>query len=193
MKVVCAILAGGEGRRMGGAKPLRPWGEGTLLGNALAFARRQAPDLVVALRAHGQAGEIDAPVVLDAPGVDGPLAGLAAALRHGRELGYEAVLTLPFDMPRLPDDLAARLCAAAEARPEALAAVARTDLDLHPVCAVWRVAALDRLPAYLDSGRRSLRGFADACDAVAVDWPEAMHPLFANANTPDELSRLRAL
>jgi molybdopterin-guanine dinucleotide biosynthesis protein A len=190
MTRLCAILAGGEGRRMGGRKPLRPWGQATLIGAALALARRQAAEVVVALRTPGQAGEIDAPVVLDDPDVEGPLAGLAAALKHAREIGCDVVLTLPCDMPRLPEDLGERLARALEADPQALAAVARTGDDLHPVCAAWRVSALDRLPAYLASGRRSLRGFAELCGAATVDWPLGLHPLFANANTPEELAAL---
>jgi len=193
MRRLCAILAGGEGRRMGGAKPLRAWGADTLIGHALRFARTQAPQVAVALRTAGQAGAIDAPVVLDAGGIEGPLAGLVAALARGGELDCDVVVTLPCDMPLLPEDLADGLCSALESRPEALVAVARTGGDLHPVCAAWRVTALDRSPAYLASGKRSLQGFAALCGAVIVDWPDAATPRFANANTPQELSRLRAL
>lgn len=192
MRLLCAILAGGEGRRMGGGKPLRAWRGTTLIANALAFARRQSPDVVLALRSPGQAGEIDCPVVMDAPGVEGPLAGLAAALQRARETGCQAVVTLPCDMPLLPDDLAPRLVAALAGKPTALAAVARTGGDLHPVCAAWRVSALERLPAYLASGKRSLRGFAELCGATTVDWPLAMQARFANVNTLQELLALSA-
>jgi molybdopterin-guanine dinucleotide biosynthesis protein A len=176
---------------MGGDKPLRPWGGTTLIGAALSLARLQTHEVAVVVRRQGQAGWLEAPVVFDAPGIEGPLAGLAAALRHARDLGCDAVLTLPCDMPRLPADLAERLLAALAADPGALAALPRTDTDLHPVCAVWRVEALDRLPAYLAGGQRSLRGFAKSCGAAVAAWRDPA--LFANANTPEDLARISTL
>lgn len=193
MNILPAVLAGGEGRRMGGAKPLRPWGPGTLIENALRLAGRHGREPVVSLRREGQAGPLGTRFVLDAPGIEGPLAGLAALLAHARRRGDDAVFTLPCDMPRLPADLGERLLAALEAEPQALAALARAGGDLHPVCAVWRVEALGRLAPYLASDKRSLRGFATACDAVFADWPAEEAPLFANANTPDELAQLAGL
>lgn len=175
---------------MGGGKPLRPWGEARLIDNAVAFARRQAPEIAVALRTPGQAGRIEAKIVLDAPDVEGPLAGLAAALGRARELGCDVVVTLPCDMPLLPHDLGDRLIAALQADPRALAAVARAGADLHPVCAAWRIQALERLPAYLATGNRSLRGFAELCGAATAAWPQRTRSLFANVNTPDELAEL---
>jgi molybdopterin-guanine dinucleotide biosynthesis protein A len=94
-------------------------------------------------------------------------------------------------MPRLPDDLGDRLVAALAAEPRALAALARAGAELHPVCAAWRVSALERLPTYLASGKRSLRGFAALCNAATADWPDDMAACFANANTPGELASLR--
>lgn len=193
MSTICVILAGGEGRRMGGNKPLRAWGGSTLVGNAVRLARRVTDEVAVAVRDPRQVGPIPAHVIMDDPAVEGPLAGLAAGLRAAREMGVPTLLTLPCDMPRLPEDLHARLAAALEKAPQALAAVARADGELHPVCALWRTSALQRLPAYLESGARSLKGFAAACGHVAADWPPAAAARFANVNTPEELDRLRDL
>ncbi|MFC3070245.1 molybdenum cofactor guanylyltransferase [Phenylobacterium soli] len=193
MKTLCVILAGGEGRRMGGDKPLRAWGGSTLIGNAVRLARRAADEVAVAVRDPRQVGPVGAHVILDDPAIEGPLAGIAAALRAAHDLGHEALLTLPCDMPRLPEDLLPRLAAALDAAPGALAAVACTDGELHPVCALWRAAAVERLPAYVESGARSLKGFAATCAYVTADWPAEAAERFANANTPDELERLRRL
>jgi molybdopterin-guanine dinucleotide biosynthesis protein A len=42
------ILAGGEGRRIGGGKPMRMLGGETLLDRALAIGRRWSDDVLVA-------------------------------------------------------------------------------------------------------------------------------------------------
>lgn len=184
------LLAGGEGRRMGGGKPLRRYGETTLVAHALTLAHTYAEDVAVAVREAPQvAGEVVAPLLLDDPTIEGPLAGLSSALRFAGERGRTIVLTLPCDAPRLPRDLAARLVAGLDGHG---AAVARSGGRLHPACALWRAGALDALPAYLASGRRSLQGFAAAVGMAVVDWP-ATHPddPFANANTPDDLAALQ--
>lgn len=184
------ILAGGEGRRMGGGKPLRPLGTTTLLGQALSLARTYSHDVAVAVREGAQVGgAADVPLLLDDPAIEGPLAGLASALRFGARLRADCVLTLPCDSPRLPRDLAARLQGALGA--DVQVAMGRSAGRLHPVCALWRVESLQALPAYLATGRRSLRDFAAAVGMTAVDWPCAGLDPFANANTPSELAALQ--
>jgi uncharacterized membrane protein YbaN (DUF454 family)/molybdopterin-guanine dinucleotide biosynthesis protein A len=175
---------------MGGAKPMRRYGEATLAAHALTLARRWSPRVAVAVRDPGQVGdEVDAPLVLDDPAVPGPAAGLAAAFAFARAQGAARLLTLPCDTPRLPDDLLERLDAALV--PGAAVAVASSGGVLHPVCALWRVEAAERLPAYLASGRASLRGFAADCGMVEVEWPAEPEDPFAGANTPRELAALQ--
>lgn len=187
-KTAVVVLAGGEGRRMGGGKPLRAYGEATLVAHAVALARRWSPLVAVAVRAPGQvAGQVDAPLVLDDPGLGGPIAGLAAALAFAREQGADRLLTIPCDAPRLPDDLLARLSAALDGGAEV--AVPASGGDLHPDCALWRVEAAERLEPYLAGGGSSLRGFAAACGMDRVEWPDK--GAFANANTPQDLAALQ--
>jgi molybdopterin-guanine dinucleotide biosynthesis protein A len=116
---------------------------------------------------------------------------LSAALRFARDNGAARVLTIPCDMPRLPADLGARLHAALDAAPQALAAVAASGGRLHPVCALWKVDALRRVASYAATGRSSLKGFAEACGSVRVAWDADEHDPFVNANTPDELAALQ--
>jgi molybdopterin-guanine dinucleotide biosynthesis protein A len=187
--LVVAVLAGGDGRRMGGLKALRPFRGRPLVAHATALARRWSDQVVVAVREPAQvAGAIDAPLTLDRAEIPGPLAGLAGALDYARGLGAGLLLTLPCDMPRLPPELAERLRAAMG--PEHGVALPAIDGQLQPVCGLWRVTALDRLAAYLASGQSSLRGFAAACGLVAVEFGAEAGPAFTGANTPEELERL---
>ncbi len=172
MRIV--ILAGGEGRRIGGGKPDRLLGGETLLERALRTARRWSDEVLVAAREGGD--------LQDDPAVAGPLGGLAAALALGGD-----VLTIPCDMPFLPDDLPARL------HSDAGATLAASGGHLHPVCAHWKAGAGDSLPAYLATGRRSLVGFAEAVGYRAVDWPADPVDPFFNINDGADLARAEAL
>lgn len=185
MNVAAVVLAGGQGSRIGGCKPLRTLGGATLLDRAWVQARTWSDVAAVAVRDKGQIEGIGLPAILDDPGIEGPLGGLAAALRFAIERGCQAVLTLPADMPFLPNDLRGRL---EQALGSHLAALARSGGRLHPVCGLWRSEALELLPAYAGSGKRSLKGFGEALGHVAVDWPDEPFDPFFNVNTADDLA-----
>ena len=189
-QIAAVVLAGGEGRRIGGGKPLRMLGERTLLERATAQASRVSDAVAVAVRDPAQvAGLEDAMLIPDAPW-EGPLGGLAAALAFAREAGRAAVLTLPCDMPLVPPDLADRLAAALA---DQGAALASSGGHLHPVCGLWRADRREALTAYAATGERSLKGFAAGIGFVAVDWPvEPVDPFF-NVNTTEDLARAEAL
>lgn len=183
-----AILAGGEGRRIGGGKALRKLAGATLIDRALAIARSWSSDVFV--MAPRPIPSVDAAVLPDEPLIAGPLGGLVAALRHARALDAERLLTLPCDMPFLPADLPDRLGAGIG---DANAALAMSSGQIHPVCGLWRPEALDWLDSFLASDRRSLRGFAEAVGCVAVEWTcDPVDPFF-NINSADDLARAEAM
>jgi molybdenum cofactor guanylyltransferase len=175
-----AILAGGEGRRIGGGKPLRRLAGERLIDRAAQLARLWSHDVRLSLRSGGQVSGIDLPVLIDDQAIDGPLAGLRAALAAAQAEGLPAVLTIPCDTPFLPRDLAARLEAAGA--PVALAA---SSSGPHPACAWWRTEIAAPLDAYLASGGRSLIGLARAVGHAEVRWPDAC---FLNINSAADLA-----
>jgi molybdopterin-guanine dinucleotide biosynthesis protein A len=192
MTPLAVVLAGGEGQRMGGSKPLRQLGAKTLIARAVELARSYSDEVAVAVRNPEQVGQLDVRLVTDDPVIVGPLAGLAAALRVARADGRQRILTLACDMPRLPRDLGDRLDAAIHRRPEAKVAVASSGGRLHPVCALWKTEALDEVEAYAQGGWRSLKGCATACGCVIVTWDVGEFDPFVNANTPEDLAALQA-
>ena len=170
---------------------MRILGDRTLLARALEAAKGWSDDVAVSVRDPGQLGDLPVPALVDDSGLAGPVAGLAAALRHARERSKPFLLTIPCDMPFLPADLVLRL---AEAMGDDVsAALASSGGHLHPVCALWRSIALDRLGDYLDSGGRSLKGFAEHVGFTAVAWPSAPSDPFFNINSEDELGRAEAM
>lgn len=190
MRVAAVILAGGEGRRIGGGKPLKALGGQSLIERAEALAGQWSDIVAVAVRDPAQVGAASAACILDDQGIEGPLGGLAAALRFARHAGREAVLTVPVDMPFLPPDLGQRLAAAIG---DCAAAAAASGGKLHPVCALWRLPVLDALPGYLESGRRSLRGLAEAVGCARVEWADSPIDPFFNINSPDDLESAQRL
>jgi molybdopterin-guanine dinucleotide biosynthesis protein A len=185
-----AILAGGEGSRIGGGKPLIRLGSKTLVERAFERAQGWSNQVVVALRSPDQLGTITLPSIIDDPAIAGPLAGLAKALGWAKQQGVDALLTLPCDMPFLPDDLPLRLGLALDGH---AAALASSGARLHPVCGLWRIEAYGALPAYCATGRRALRGFAEHVGFTAVDWPAIPDDPFFNINSPADLAEAERL
>jgi molybdopterin-guanine dinucleotide biosynthesis protein A len=183
--IVVAVLAGGEGSRIGGGKPLIELGGRTLVERAFERARGWSPTSIVSIRSAEQLGTCNLPWIADAARIDGPLAGLAAGLGWACRQGAEALLTIPCDMPFLPGDLARKLL---DEVGDLSAAVASSGGELHPVCSLWRNAAIDEFPRYCASGRRSLKGFAKHVGFAEVEWPVEPRDPFFNINSPADLA-----
>lgn len=181
------ILAGGEGRRIGGGKPLRTLGGERLIDRAVRIAKLWSQDVRVALREPGQVPGLDLRVLTDDPAMPGPLAGLASALHAAKSERHEMVLTIPCDAPFLPGDLGPRLHASIAER---LAALAASGTGLHPTCALWRAEAAEHLPDYAASGRRSLAGYAERIGFAQAEWSEDR---FLNVNSEADLAQAERL
>lgn len=185
MRINAVILAGGEGRRMGGAdKALLPLNGRSLLAHVLY---RLTPQVgAVAISANGNPARFAAfglPVLPDAQSL-GPLSGVLAGLCWAVGHGADALLTVPVDVPFLPADLAARLAAAAAGDAPVLA---ECEGRLHPATALWPVALVAPLAEFLASGARpKVTDFAFAHGACRVPFPDA--GAFANLNTLQDIA-----
>lgn len=182
------VLAGGEGRRMGGGKPLRRLDGRTLIERAVALARTWSGEVAVAVRDPGQVGDIDVMLIQDREDIPGPLGGLAAALAWAAGQGHDRVLTIPCDAPRLPADLAQRLDAAFG--PGVGAVMAESGGRAHPTCTLWRTDDADQILGAGAAGQHSLHAAARRAGLSSVDWPDGAD--FFNINTPQELASASA-
>lgn len=180
--VAVVVLAGGDGSRIGGGKPLRELAGERLIDRALRLARGYSNPVAVAVRDPAQVSPVDAELIAD-DRVEGPLGGLIAGLKFANASGRALLLVIPSDMPFLPPDLLERLNGAIGGY---ACAIAASGGRAHPVCSLWRAAAFDRVPAYLATGRRSLRGLAEAAGFVAVDWPGGAADPFFNINAAED-------
>ena len=183
-KVAVTILAGGQGRRIGGAKPFRLLGDRRLIERAIDLARLWSDTVAVAVRDLSQAPSPDVEVIQD-EAIEGPLGGLAAALKFARTKSCPLLLTIPADMPFLPADLLDRL---ADAIANMGCAIASSGGHAHPVCGLWHTSAVGQLDDYVFGGGRSLKGFAKLLGGVKVEWPAGAQDPFFNINSAEDLA-----
>lgn len=173
---------------MGGAKPERMLAGRRLIDHAINAARRYGEQVAIGLRAADQiSAPDDLECVIDQPGIDGPLAGLAAGIAWAKRVRARCLLTIPCDAPFLPHDLARRLQTRLETSSAAVVLPASHG-RWHPSSALWRVGVLDQLPHYLASKRRSLIGLAEHVGHAVEDWGAPECDPFFNVNTPEDLS-----
>ena len=184
--VTGVILAGGQGRRMGGVdkglkvlrgKPMVAW-------VLERFAPQVDEVLINANQNLERYAALGHRVIPDEiAGYAGPLAGLHRGLT---EAAHPFVATVPCDSPFLPRDLVPRLRAALE-RNEAEIAVAKTGEQPHPVFCLCRKRVLPGLTDFLAAGGRKIDAWYAKLKVVEVafnDNPDG----FSNINTGEELS-----
>jgi len=186
-QITGVILAGGQGRRMGGVdKGLQSLNGQPMVEHIIARLRPQVGHLLINANRNPQAyAAFGYPVVADAvPDFAGPLAGLHAALSAAQT---PWVTTVPCESPFLPVDLVFRLFSALTAK-SAEIAVARTGEQVHPVFCLCRRELLPHLSDYLARGERKFgRWYADL-QAVEVPFDDQAQA-FENINTREELLR----
>jgi molybdopterin-guanine dinucleotide biosynthesis protein A len=184
------VLAGGQGRRMGGIdKGLVDLDGRTMVEHVIDRLAPQVGAIVVNANQNGERyAAFGHPVIADAVGgFAGPLAGLHAGMTVART---PFVVTVPCDSPFLPIDLVARLAAGLESAGADLA-VAKTFDQPHPVFALVRRDVHDHLSAFLAGGGRKIDHWYAALRTVEVPFDHDADA-FRNINTREELATAAA-
>ncbi|MGB3936850.1 MAG: molybdenum cofactor guanylyltransferase MobA [Burkholderiales bacterium] len=179
------VLAGGQGRRMGGVdKGLQPLHGEPMIAAVLARLAPQVAEILINanqnLEAYARFGHRVVPDAIG--GFAGPLAGLHAGLgaaKHG------LVLTVPCDSPFLPLDLLARLQKRLDDND---LAVAKTGDQPHPVFALVRKSVRANLETFLAGGGRKIDAWYATLKVVEVAFDDEAEA-FRNINTREELNQ----
>lgn len=169
MKLLGAIIAGGQSRRFGSDKAIALLRGEPLIAHAMSALRPLTSEIVVCGRPWPGVVSLS-----DRPAPDlGPLGGINAALSYAQAGGFASVLTIGCDMPDVPQALLAELIAACPS----FAADA-------PILGCWPSHLAGALDDHLAAGDdRSIRRWARAIEAAALRW----HTPLANVNTPADL------
>jgi molybdopterin-guanine dinucleotide biosynthesis protein A len=192
--IAAAIIAGGEGTRLGGVeKAALEVGGRSIAARTVEVARAAFARVVVVANAPGVWSTLGVDVVPDLFRGAGPLAGVHAALIAAPEA--EAVVCVGGDLPFVAPALLA-LLRDHEAR--ASAVVPRVGGKAEPLLARYGRECLPVIEARLRAGQRAAH---ELFDAVATTWldepalrvvdPELRSLL--NVNTPEDLAQARAL
>ncbi|MGB8814745.1 MAG: molybdenum cofactor guanylyltransferase MobA [Paracoccaceae bacterium] len=190
MRTVGVILAGGQGRRMGGAdKALLRLAGAPLVQHVCERFEPQVE--AVAISANGDPARLaflGLPVLADdAP--QGPLSGVLAGLDWAASMGADALVTVAVDTPFFPGDLVPQLWLAGGGGP----AIARSGGRDHPTFALWPVGLRHDLRVWLAQGEARLMAFAARHHAATCVFEfDAIDPFF-NLNTTADLARAEAL
>ena len=185
MSISGVILAGGMGRRMGGAdKGLIKFLGRPMIEHVAERLKPQVGEILInANRELQHYANLGYPVIEDEiGGFAGPLAGLHKAMQVA---AYPYVLTVPCDSPLLPHNLVERLMNGLIER-DADLAVAKTGMQAHPVFCLCRKALLPNLEAFLKEGDRKIDTWYSTLEVAEVQFSDNVKA-FANVNTPEEL------
>jgi molybdopterin-guanine dinucleotide biosynthesis protein A len=188
--VVGLVLAGGRSIRFEGEKAAARLAGQPLILRAAQRLQRSCPVVAASVRSGTESEELarvaGLPLLYDLPAdALGPLAGVRVGLMWARELGARALAVSPCDAPLLPEDLFARLIAAAGTG----AALAETAQRAQPLCAVWPVSALPEVAAALEGGNHPPTWrLLESVGALRIRFDDAA--AFANINTRADLAAI---
>ena len=183
-QIAAVILAGGRGKRMGGAdKGLVEYQQRPLIEWVLEAIRPQVGEVLISANRNVDVyAQYGCRVVIDTlPDFPGPLAGVLAAMDA---VSTRWLLVVPCDTLHLPADLAQKLLDAAQAEgvPIAVAADAQRD---HYTTMLVETRLADSLRDYLVAGQRAVHLWQQAFNSARAML--ASHDL-QNFNTPGDMA-----
>jgi molybdopterin-guanine dinucleotide biosynthesis protein A len=193
-QITLAVLAGGEGSRMGFPKSqLRVGGE-PILEFLLKRFDWPAPTLLITApgREHPAGCELFDKEAVDAVANQGPLRGVLTALEHATT---NTSIVVTVDMPGLTADHLRWVVEKLIAKPQLMGMMMRRTFNgkpqIEPFPFFCRKSAATIIADRLTEGRRSLHSLADlpgfAVEDAPSDWPEKV---WTNLNRPEDLRKL---
>jgi molybdenum cofactor guanylyltransferase len=192
MRILGVIVAGGKSSRMGGnEKALLDLDGASLIERVHSRVRFQVEQVVINSNGSPERfAPFSLPVIPDRiTTVQTPLAGLHAALIHGRSHGFDAVLTVPCDTPFLPLDLVTKL---EDAGRSTGATIAVSMSRKHYLTGLWSTALAPVLDGMLVKDNMvKVKDFVHRVETAEVAWDVFPHDPFLNINTPEDLSFAR--
>jgi molybdopterin-guanine dinucleotide biosynthesis protein A len=187
--VTLAILAGGEGARMGMPKGELRVGDEPILAYLLRRIAWDGPTLLVTAPGRDRppgCERFDREVVDPVAG-QGPLRGVLTALEHA---ATEVAVVATVDMPNVRSADLRWLVARLHDAPDAMGLMVRRGAEVEPFPAVYRTAAAGAIRAQLGAGRLSVRALANHAGFGTLpappDWDE--RDFWTNLNRPDDFA-----
>ncbi len=185
--VLGGVLIGGRSRRMGRPKHLLTLAGATFLERVTAALAPVSGGVVLLGGGEVRRGARQAVRLADPPGLEGPMAGILAALRWAPE---HAWVIAACDLPRLTAAAVAWLLA--QRAPGRWAVIPRGPSGVEPLLAVYEPQARPALERLAERGARAPRLLAEHKRAWLVTPPPELAGCWDNVNTPEELAACEA-
>lgn len=187
--VTTVILAGGQGKRIGGDKGLQMLHGKPLISWVLEAVRQESAEILINANSaadnrgkEAYAGFGYRVIADQLPDWQGPLAGLHTALLSAKN---DYVMTVPCDTPFIPADLLSRLQGGLLAQ-SAEACVAVAGGRRQPAIALYHKNVLPKLVGYMGAGGRKVNDWLDCLRLSEVLFDNAAE--FDNINTQEDLA-----
>jgi len=179
-----AILAGGEGRRIGYPKSRLRIEDELVIDRVLRTMKGIFEEVIIVVNDREDfAGKPGVSVVEDLLPGRGPLAAIYTALKLS---GREMIFVAAGDMPFLQADLIGRLLDIAR-REECDCVIPRNDVGYEPLHAVYSASALDEFERASRGEDLSIWAAFSRLNTLYVDTTPAERRSFFNINTPEDL------
>ncbi len=188
-----AILAGGQGRRLGGQhKALLSVGRERIVDRQLAVLRAVVDRVVIVANDHERYRELGVPVWPDTRPGTGPLGGILTALVNATT---DRTLVVGGDMPFLTADFLRYLITLGQ---DVDVVIPRTEDGYQPLCASYNRSCVPAIRRNLDAGILKVTEVLPMLrmrevDAQSVARFDPEGTLFFNINTPEDHARGVAL
>ncbi len=192
MRLLGAVLAGGQSRRFGRDKAREIVAGESMLHHAVR-ALQSVTEEVVVISPYRPDAPQGIEVLPDAQPGHGPLGGLHTALLEAAARQMDAVLLLACDLPLVGE----QILEAVVAHTENCAAVAPKRREgVEPLCAVYSSTALLLVAQRLNGPDLSMHSLFRALDGRELDLSALgldEGAAFLNVNTPEDLVRAESL
>lgn len=196
-----AVLAGGRSERLGRDKAEVELGGRTLVERAVSTLREVFSEVVLVSLPRRVLDLQGVEVVPDLESGQGPLGGIATAIRRARG---RSIFVLACDLPFVTSDLVRHVCDWSRAdeipgseRDSPVVRVPQWMGGLQPLCAVYRTEALAHVDGALSRGERGVRQMLLGAPIDVIDLdprlPFVHSYSFLNINRPQDLIRANDL
>ena len=182
------VLAGGRSSRMGSDKAAIRYGDRTQLERAADLLRAVTLETFVSVRSDQVSDPLRAkfPQIVDTGEVEGPAAGIQAALRTKPDAAW---LVVACDLPYLTAATISHLLAHRDVSRIATAYRSSHDGLPEPLCAIYEPSAGPALQQFIATGRNCPRKFLINSDTLLLAQPDP--ETLDNVNTPADLAIAR--
>ncbi|HEX7879128.1 MAG TPA: molybdenum cofactor guanylyltransferase [Candidatus Eisenbacteria bacterium] len=191
-ETTAVILCGGNSRRFGRDKAAADHHGQSLLDHVLEVCGVHADQIILACGRESRYASLGLTLALDAPGSDGPLAGIDAGLKAA---SHPSILIVAVDLAGVNPRGIEMLREAWREDPTADLVLPRTERGVEPLLCVGRReplrAAVATLIATSDPAPRRLPEFLKTRFIDVATGPgDPLHRALTNINTPQDLAAL---